>query len=111
MQEIVVAAQEAGKKLENFLKNRFPIGYVRKLFRKNGIRLNGKRAKPEDVVHGGDRVHLYIPFAKNTRKFEGERPDPTEFQTIFEDRDLWVIVKPPGIAVHEGKQVPKHRSL
>jgi 23S rRNA pseudouridine955/2504/2580 synthase len=111
IQEILVPASEPIKKVENFLKNRFPIGYVRKLFRKNGIRLNGKRAKPEDVVHAGDRVQLYIPFEKNTRRFEGERSSPTEFQIIFEDRDLWVIVKPPGIAVHEGKQVPKHRSL
>ena len=45
MQEIVVPVGESAKKLENFLKKQFPIGYVRKLFRKNGVRLNGRRPK------------------------------------------------------------------
>mgnify|MGYP003693693151 CR=1 FL=1 len=44
-------SNETVKKLENFLKQ-FPIGYVRKLFRKNGVRLNGRRAKPETVDPG-----------------------------------------------------------
>jgi hypothetical protein len=34
MQEIVVPVGESAKKLENYLKKQFPIGYVRKLFRK-----------------------------------------------------------------------------
>ena len=62
MREILLAAGEAPKKLENFLKNKFPIGYVRKVFRKNGIRVNGQRAKPNDLIRAGDRIQLYIPF-------------------------------------------------
>ncbi|HLN87453.1 MAG TPA: hypothetical protein VK200_13350, partial [Candidatus Limnocylindrales bacterium] len=62
MQEIVLALGEEAKKLEHLLKKQFPIGYVRKLFRKKGIRLNGRRAKPDDAIHAGDRIQLYIPF-------------------------------------------------
>jgi 23S rRNA pseudouridine955/2504/2580 synthase len=110
-QEILVPESVAGKNIENFLKHRFPIGYVRKLFRKNGVRLNGKRARAADLVHAGDRLSFYIPFEKKIRKIELEQPPPARFRSIFEDRDLSVIDKPPGLAVHEGKQVPKRRSL
>ena len=64
MREIVLGSNDSGKKLENYLKKEFPIGYVRKLFRKNGIRLNGKRAKPADGIRAGDKIQLYIPFDK-----------------------------------------------
>ncbi|HZD39252.1 MAG TPA: RluA family pseudouridine synthase [Terriglobales bacterium] len=111
VQEILVPDSVAVKNIENFLKNRFPIGYVRKLFRKNGIRLNGKRARAEDPVHAGDHVSLYIPFEKKISKIQAQPTPPARFHTIFEDQDLWVIDKPPGLAVHEGKQVPKRRSL
>ena len=111
IQEIVVPDSEAAKKTENFLKHRFPIGYVRKLFRKHGVRLNGRRAKPEDLVRPGDRLQLYIPFEEKITRIAHGPPEPTELQILFEDHDLMVVDKPPGLAVHEGKRVPKHRSL
>jgi 23S rRNA pseudouridine955/2504/2580 synthase len=110
MEEIVVPAGEAAKKLENFLKKTFPIGYVRKLFRKNGIRLNGQRAKPDDAIRAGDRIELYIPF-------ESQPSTPTEISPrrtiaiLYEDESLLVINKPAGLAVHEGKTVSKLESL
>lgn len=109
-EEIVLAADEAPKKLENFLKKRFPIGYVRKLFRKNSVRLNGKHPKPDDAVRGGDRILLYIPFET------GAAPPRlgkaiARIEVIFEDDALLVVDKPAGIAVHEGKTVAKRDSV
>ena len=110
-QEIVVPAAESHKKLTNFLKGRFPIGYVRKLFRKNGLRVNGKRAKPEDLVGAGDRIQLYIPFEKTTKHHDTPLLASPEFPVIHEDLSLLIINKPAGIAVHEGKQVLKRHSV
>ena len=111
VQEISVTAEEGPKKLENFLKKRFPVGYVRKLFRKNGVRLNGRPAKPDDPVRPGDRVALYIVFEKSP-KSRGQRiPVPADIKIIFEDDQIIVINKPAGIAVHEGKEVLKRNSL
>ena len=109
-QDIVVPAAETDKKLQTFLKSRFPIGYVRKLFRKNGLRVNGKRSKPEDLVRAGDHIRLYIPFEKTVRHSDAPalvRP----FSVIYEDSQLLVINKPSGIAVHEGKRVLKRHSV
>src|SRR5215472_8378522 len=72
MQEIILPADETAKKLANYLKKRFPIGYVRKLFRKNAIRRNGQKAKPDDLLRQGDRIQIYIPFEKQAEK-SGER--------------------------------------
>jgi 23S rRNA pseudouridine955/2504/2580 synthase len=109
-QDIVVPAAETDKKLQTFLKSRFPIGYVRKLFRKNGLRVNGKRSKPEDLVRAGDRIRLYIPF-ENTIRHSDAPPVAPRFSVIYEDSKLLVINKPSGIAVHEGKHVLKRHSV
>lgn len=111
MREIVVPRQESAKKLENFLRKEFPTGYVRKLLRKNGVRINGRRAKAEDLVHTGDRVQLYIEFEKRTRAAKAPNSTTNPIDVIYEDDSLLVINKPSGVAVHEGKTVRKRDSV
>jgi 23S rRNA pseudouridine955/2504/2580 synthase len=111
VQDIPIGSAESSKKLENFLKRRFPIGYVRKLFRKNGVRLNGRRAKPDDLINPGDRLELYIPFDQNLGQQSGSVTRQNELEIIFEDEGIIVINKPAGIAVHEAKGILKQRSL
>jgi len=110
-QEISITAGETPKTLENFLKKRFPVGYVRKLFRKNGVRLNGRPSKPDDSVRPGDRVELYIPFENSPKSRRQSIPVQADLKIIFEDDEIIVINKPAGIAVHEGKEVRKRNSL
>lgn len=100
MREIQIAAQDGGKSLESFLKKQFPIGYVRKLFRKNGVRINGQRGKPEGLIRAGDRLQIYIPF-------EAQQPVtiPKNLAIVFENEELIVIDKPAGLAVHEAKGI------
>jgi RluA family pseudouridine synthase len=111
VQELSITAGESPKKLENFLKKRFPVGYVRKLFRKNGVRLNGRPSKPDDPVRPGDRVELYIPFEKSPKSRRQSIPVQTSLKIIFEDDQIIIIDKPAGIAVHEAKEVLKRNSL
>ena len=108
MQELIVPAGEESKNLQSFLKKRFPIGYIRKLFRKHGIRRNGERAKPDDAASSGDCIRLYIPF--EPRAAQPIR-SPSAIVIIEENDALLVIDKPAGIAVHEGKTVARGESL
>ncbi len=87
MREIVLPDNEAIKKLESFLKKKFAIGYVRKLFHKNGVRVNGRRAKADDLIRGGDRIQLYIGFE---RQAESVKPlkAVTKLDTVYEDRGV-----------------------
>src|SRR5678816_4240498 len=109
MHEIVVRTQESAKKLENFLKKEFPIGYIRKLLRKNGVRINGRRAKAEDLVCPGDRIQLYVEFEKKASRDRTQ--SLAEIDIIYQDDLLLVLNKPAGIAVHEGKSVRKGDSV
>ena len=110
MQEIVCGANQAAKTVESFLRNQFPIGYVRKVFRKNAVRVNGRRARPDDVIRTGDRIQLYILFAPDN---QGVVPKARSapFEILFADDALLVVDKPAGLAVHEGKTVSKKNSL
>ena len=109
--EIIIPKDEQPKKLENFLKKRFPIGYVRKLFRKKGVRLNGRRAGPAEMAVPGDRVQLFIAFEEKP-EIAGEQISPDlKPEIIFEDENLLLLHKPAGIAVHEGKETLRQHSL
>jgi 23S rRNA pseudouridine955/2504/2580 synthase len=110
MRELVVPAGERTQSLENCLKKHFPIGYVRKLFRKNGVRLNGRRAKADDAIAAGDRIQLYIPFEAKKSPTHPSRLRPV-IEIIYQDDGLLVINKPAGLAVQEGKTVRKEESL
>ncbi|MFQ5903871.1 MAG: RluA family pseudouridine synthase [Candidatus Binatia bacterium] len=109
--EIIFPDSEQPKRLESFLKKRFPIGYVRKLFRNNSVRLNGKRSGPKEMARPGDRVQLFIPFKKRASTAQGKIPSQTGLEILFEDDDLLLINKRAGIAVHEGKEILKRHSL
>lgn len=108
MREMIVPAGESAKKLANFLKKQFPIGYVRKLFRKNAARLNGRRVDADAQIGAGDRIQLYIPF-QSPRATPSQRP--TNLEIVYEDDSLLVIDKPAGLAVHEGKTVNRVDSV
>jgi 23S rRNA pseudouridine955/2504/2580 synthase len=110
MPEIVVPAHETPKTLESFLKRRYPIGYVRKLFRKSAARIDGRRAKAADLIKPGNRVQLYLRF-ETTTELRPARSKLVDLRVIFEDGSLLVVDKPAGTAVHEGKTVSKQASL
>lgn len=109
--EIIIPENEQPKKLGNFLKRRFPIGYVRRLFRKNAVRLNGRRSAPAETAGPGDRIQLFIPFDEKPRARTGKTVSADKLAILFEDEHVIVVHKPAGVAVHEGKEVARHQSL
>lgn len=110
MHEIILPPDETAKSLENYLKKQFPIGYVRKVFRKNGVRINGQRAKADSFIRAGDRVQLYIPFVAGMER-QKAAASAQRLDIIYEDKGLLVINKPAGLAVHESKTDRKKGSV
>jgi 23S rRNA pseudouridine955/2504/2580 synthase len=110
-QEIIFPSNETPKTLENFLKKRFPIGYVRKLLRKNGVRVNGRRFKAGDLIAPGDHLQLYIPFERPPKSSVMAHGFRLELDIIFEDEGALVINKPAGMAVHEGREILKRNTV
>jgi 23S rRNA pseudouridine955/2504/2580 synthase len=105
---VEAAAGDDGQRIDNFLARILkdvPRSLIYRILRTGEVRVNGGRAKPEHRLTVGDRVRL-PPLQ---RKQQPEAPKPSkalrEFvgsAVIFEDRDLIVVNKPAGIAVHGG---------
>ena len=112
-----VEAQEGddGQRLDNFLLRTLgavPRSLVYRILRTGEVRVNGRRAKPAYRLAAGDRVRL-PPLQDAGRKqdsTQAKSPSKSlrDFVTaavIHEDRDLIVVNKPAGVAVHGGSGV------
>lgn len=106
-------AGDAGQRIDNFLiriLKEVPRSLVYRILRTGQVRVNGKRAKPDYRLVSGDRVRL--PPLQRKSPDEGVPRAPSKSlrdfvasSVIHEDRDLIVVNKPPGVAVHGGSGV------
>jgi 23S rRNA pseudouridine955/2504/2580 synthase len=108
---IKVQEDREGQRLDNFLLGLLkgaPRSLIYKIIRDGQVRINGKRAKPEDRLEEGDDIR--VPPVKI------ELPDPNrtppkamlerlQASIVFEDKALLVINKPSGIATHGGSGI------
>ena len=87
------------------LKRRFKFSsrLIRQLKNNNSLYLNGI---PVNLKHSGcERDRLTVIMPKETSYFE---PEDIPIDVIYEDQDLLVINKQPGIVVHPTKGHPSH---
>ncbi len=71
---------------------------VQSRLRVGAILLNGEVCKPSLPVSLGDLVEVRLPPSVPSRL----KPAPLDLNILFEDDDLLVIDKPPGLVVHPG---------
>lgn len=90
---------EAGWRLDRYVAGQAPglsRSYARQLIETAYIRLNGREARPSALVRPGDVVTIERPLAQPT----GLVPQPLPLTVVYEDSDVVVIDKPPGLVVH-----------
>jgi 23S rRNA pseudouridine955/2504/2580 synthase len=99
---------DVGQRLDNFLLRVFktvPKSHVYRVLRKGEVRVNGKRAKPETRIALGDRVRI-PPIRVDAQPVQIKPSNSLQAfistTVIHEDRDLLIINKPSGVAVHGG---------
>src|SRR5215469_2750904 len=108
---VQVPDERDGQRIDNFLTGQLkgvPRSLVYRLLRTGQVRINGKRAKPDARVTGGDTVR--IPPVRTAAAGESGPAPRAMIQriqqaVIHEDRDFLVIDKPAGIASHGGSGV------
>lgn len=66
------------------------------LVRKGKILVNGNIVKPAYKLKAGDEITGEIPAPEPVDL----TPEPVQFATLYEDEDVIVVDKPPGIVVH-----------
>lgn len=111
VQYIEAGEGDVGQRLDNFLVRHLkgvPRTHVYRLLRKGEVRVNSKRAKPDQRMAVGDKVRL-PPIRRAEPPRPGTvRPASSSLQKLLteaivhEDDDVIVINKPAGIAVHGG---------
>lgn len=67
------------------------------------IRLDGRAVEPRHAVSGGEKVDLTPPQAPDAAAPQAQR---MPLKIVYEDADLIVVDKPPGLVVHPGAGVP-----
>jgi len=98
---------DAEQRIDNFLLRTLkdaPRSLVYRILRKGEVRVNGRRVRPDYRLVEGDRIRL-PPFrapAQRTSAPSRSLRDFVAHAIVSEDRDLIVINKPAGVAVHGG---------
>jgi 23S rRNA pseudouridine955/2504/2580 synthase len=109
---VTVGTDEDGQRLDNWLIRTLkgvPRTRIYRILRKGEIRVNGKRAKPDQRVQGGDDIRL-PPIRAAEPDEEGVRTprvpkgllETIESAILHQDENMLVIGKPAGLAVHGG---------
>lgn len=100
--ELVVPADRAGLRLDQFLAQAFP-DYSRVLLRKvinaAAARVDGQRTKAAHHLKGGERITISLPELPRARPQAENIP----LSVLYEDDELVVIDKPAGMVVHPAK--------
>jgi 23S rRNA pseudouridine955/2504/2580 synthase len=100
-----------GQRLDNFLFGLLkgvPKTHVYRLLRTGQVRVNGKRAKADTRIAGGDQ--LRVPPVRVAPAGEAPRASTRSLETlatriVFEDRNFLAIDKPSGLASHGGSGI------
>ncbi len=97
---LTVALEEAGSRLDQLLARRWGLSRARlqKLLKAGLVKVNSRPREAAYRVRGGDDIVLTLPPPEPSHL----TPEPQPLAIVFEDRDLLVVHKPPGLVVHPG---------
>lgn len=96
-----------GERLDVFLQGRYPAasrGAIQRLIKSGDILVNGRAAKSSLTPRAGDRVEVRWPEPQSAEA----KPEAIALSILFEDDDLVVIDKPPGLVVHPAAGHAEH---
>ncbi len=99
----VIDEKTSSLRLDKAASLLFPLfsrSMLEKCIESGAVRVNGVEQKKRYIVRHGDTVSLDDQAIKKLVPPQELTPFPIEFDVIFEDDDLFVINKPPGLVVH-----------
>ncbi|HEX8392904.1 MAG TPA: RluA family pseudouridine synthase [Longimicrobium sp.] len=93
-----VVGDEAGERLDSWLAGRLGLSRsrVEKLIEDGRVLLNGAPPRKRDIPAAGDRVQVRVPPPAASPMAAEDIP----LSITYQDDDLLVIDKPPGLVVH-----------
>jgi 23S rRNA pseudouridine955/2504/2580 synthase len=111
VRSVTVPDDRDGQRLDNFLLGQLkgaPRSLIYKLVRSGQVRINGKRAKPDSRLEGGDLIRI-PPVTLGPPADHGEAApallERLSASIVFEDERLLALNKPSGVASHGGSGI------
>ncbi len=103
--QVVIQKNDAGQRLDKFLTKAYPNlpqSMLYKCIRKKDIRLNGKRCDSADRLRENDVLSLYLKdeFLQTAEQEYDFLKAPCKLQILYEDENLLLADKQPGLIVH-----------
>ena len=115
MRKFTVNNNDSGQRLDKFVTKAtegMPKSLLYKFIRTKRIKLNGGRAHENDILSVGDVIEMYIPD-----EFFGGADDTPDYSKVkvkpdivYEDENILLCNKKPGILVHLGDEGDKNRA-
>jgi 23S rRNA pseudouridine1911/1915/1917 synthase len=96
---ILVDASDSGKRLDLLVASRIPDcsrSVAANLIRNGKIKVQGDAKKPGYRTKTGDEICGHIPLPEPVLF----KPEPIPIDILYEDDDIIVVNKPPGLVVH-----------
>ena len=100
--EFVVDQSEAGQRLDVLLSLHFHSYsrvHLRRVISAGGVYVDDRGGKPAFRVRAGQRIRVVLPEIPR----QAPRPEEIPLDILFEDDDLVVVNKPPGMVVHPAR--------
>ncbi len=98
-----VSEGQSGQRLDLFLSGvicDLSRSHLKRLIKEKQVEVNGTPAKPSHEVRAGDRV--LVKMVEGPGPDEALTPALMDLDILFEDEDLIIVNKPPGLVVHPG---------
>jgi len=95
----VIVQSLPDERLDRFLSSRYPAvsrGAIQRLIEEGHIKVNGRTVKPTHHPLAGQEVSVQWPEARPAEA----QPEEIPLDILYEDDDLIVLNKAPGIVVH-----------
>ncbi len=106
MKTVTVGPNDAGQRVDKFLSKavpRLPKTLLYKYLRLKRIKINGKRAAVSQRLEEGQEIELYIndEFFIPKEDALAFLAAPPQVDIVYEDKNLLIADKKPGLVVHE----------
>ena len=105
----MIGKNDAGQRLDKFLQKRFktmPKSMLYMYIRKKCIKINGKKCDIADKLREGDELTFFIKdefFDAPQEKHYDFLKAPSKLDIVYEDGNLLLLNKKPGVIVHQDK--------
>ncbi len=103
--KVTVGSNEAGQRIDKFLRKWLkdvPLSAIYRNIRKGDVKVNGKKVKEKYSLVEGDEVELR-EITSEDKKDKFVRID-NNIQILYEDQDILLVEKWPGVLVHSDKK-------